>query len=157
MCEKEEEQFQSSNTYWICEKLIDDGDKKVRNHYHIAGKYRGAAHWSSNINLKLTKKVCVIFHNLRGHDSHLIFCELNKFDVKIDVIPNRLGKYMAVFFNKNLVFNVSRQFMNSSLEKLVKNLSYNDFKYLTQQFCSKNLVLLKRKDTYPYDYMNSFK
>ena len=47
--------------------------------------------------------------------------------------------------------------MNSSLEKLVKNLSYNDFKYLTQQFCSKNLVLLKRKDTYPYDYMNSFK
>ena len=64
---------------------------------------------------------------------------------------------MAVFFNKNLVFNVSRQFMNSSLEKLVKNLSYNDFKYLTQQFCSKNLVLLKRKDTYPYDYMNSFK
>ena len=49
------------------------------------------------------------------------------------------------------------QFMNSSLEKLVKNLSDNDFKYLTQQFGSKNLVLLKQKDTYPYEYMNSFK
>ena len=93
---EEEEQFQSSNTCWICEKLIDD--EKVRDHCHMTGKFRGAAHWSYNINLQLTKKVPVIFHNLRGYDSHLIFCELNKFDVKIDVIPNRLEKYMAFFF-----------------------------------------------------------
>ena len=91
---EEEEQFQSSNTCWICEKLIDDDDEKVRDHCHVTGKFRGAAHWSCNINLQLTKKVPVIFHNLRGYDSHLIFCELNKFDVKIDVIPNRLEKYM---------------------------------------------------------------
>ena len=94
---EEEEQFQSSNTCWICEKLIDDDDEKVRDHCHVTGKFRGAAHWSCNINLQLTKKVPVIFHNLRGYDSHLIFCELNKFDVKIDVIPNRLEKYMAFF------------------------------------------------------------
>ena len=97
MSEKEEEQFQSSNTCWICEKLIDNHDEKVRDDCHITGKFRGAAHWSCNINLQLTKKVPVIFHNLRGYDSHLIFCELNKFDVKIDVIPNRLEKYMAFF------------------------------------------------------------
>ena len=54
------------------------------------GKFRAAAHWSYNINLQLTKKVPVIFHNLRGYDSHLIFDELKKFDVKIDIIPNRL-------------------------------------------------------------------
>ena len=42
------------------------------------------------------------------------------------------------------------QFINSNLEKLVKNLSDNDFKYLTQEFGSKNLELLKRKDAYPY-------
>ena len=36
-----------------------------------------------------------MFHNVRGYDSHLIFCELSKFDVKIDVIPNRLGEYMV--------------------------------------------------------------
>ena len=49
------------------------------------------------------------------------------------------------------------QFINSSLEKLVKNLSDNDFKYLTEEFGSKNLELLKQKGAYPYEYMNSFK
>ena len=49
------------------------------------------------------------------------------------------------------------QFMNSSLEKLVKNLTENDFNYLTKEFGSKNLELLKQKRTYLYEYMNSFK
>ena len=48
-------------------------------------------------NLQLTKKVPVIFHNLRGYDSHLIFNELDKFDVKISVIPNGLEKHMVFF------------------------------------------------------------
>ena len=144
MNKEEEEQFQSSNTCWICEKLIEDDDEKARDHCHITGKLRGAAHWSCNINLQLTKKVSVIFPNLRGYDSHLIFDELNKFDVKIEVIPNRLEKYMTSFLNKNLVFIDNMQFMNSSLEKLVKNLSDYYFKYLIQEFGSKNVELLKR-------------
>ena len=105
----------------------------------------------------MTKKVPVTFHNLRSYDSHLIFCELDKFDAKISVIPNGLEKYMAFFLNKNLVFIDSMQFMNSSLDKLVKNLSDEDFKYLVEEFGSKNLELLKRKGAYPYEYMNSFK
>ena len=154
---EEEEQFRSSNICWICEKLIDDDDEKVRDHCHVTGKFRGTAHWSCSINLQLNKKVPVIFHNLRGYDSHLIFNELDKFDVKIKVIPNGLEKYMAFFLNKNLVFIDSMQFMNSSFEKLVKNLSDNDFKYLTEKFGSEKLELLKQKDAYPYEYMGSFK
>ena len=76
--------------------------------------------------------------------------------VKIDVIPNGLDKYMAFITNKNLVFIYNMQFMNSSLEKLVKNLSDHDFKYLTQEFGFKNLEPLKQKDTDPYEYMSSF-
>ena len=49
------------------------------------------------------------------------------------------------------------QFMNSTLEKQIKNLSDNDFKYLTEEFGSKNLELLKQKGAYPYEYMDSFK
>ena len=49
------------------------------------------------------------------------------------------------------------QFMNSSLDKLVTNLSDDDFKYLTEEFGSKNLKLLKQKGAYPYEYMDNFK
>ena len=97
MSYEEEEQFQSSNACWICEKLIDNDNEKVRGHCLITAKFRDAAHWSCNINHQLTKKVSVIFHNLRGCDSHLIFVELNKFNVKINVTPNGLEKYMAFF------------------------------------------------------------
>ena len=48
-------------------------------------------------------------------------------------------------------------FTNSTYEKLVKNLSDNDFKYLTEELGSKNLELLKQKDLFPYEYMDSFK
>ena len=48
MSEKEEEQFQSSNICWICKRLIDNDDEKLRDHCHVTGKVRGAAHWSCN-------------------------------------------------------------------------------------------------------------
>ena len=63
-----------------------------------------------------------------------------------------------IFFKqKNLLLIDSMQFRNSRLKKIVKNLSDNDFKYLTEEFGSKNLELLKQKDAYPYQYMDSFK
>ena len=54
------------------------------------------------------------------------------------------------------MFIDSMQFMNSSPDKLVKNLSEEDFKYLVEEFGSENLELLKQKGDYPYEYMNSF-
>ena len=71
-----------SNICWFCGKLTENTDNKVRDHCHITGKYRGAAHYSCNINSKISKKVLVIFHNLQGYDSHLIFKELSKCDMK---------------------------------------------------------------------------
>ena len=47
--------------------------------------------------------------------------------------------------------------MNSSLDKLVKILSDEDFKYLVQELDSKHLKIFKQKGDYPYEYMNSFK
>ena len=66
----------------------------------------------------------------------------------------------GIFLNKSLVFIESMQFKNSSLEKLVKNLTEDDLtvdlkpKYLTEEFGSKNLELLKQKDAYPYEHMD---
>ena len=63
----------------------------------------------------------------------------------------------GIFLSKDLVFIDSMQFMNFSLDKLVKNLSENDFKYLTEEFGSRNLDLLKQRSAYPYEYMEVLK
>ena len=54
------------------------------------------------------------------------------------------------------MFIDSMQFMNFSLDKLVKNLSDEDFKYLVEEFGAENLELLKQEDPHPYEHMNSF-
>ena len=64
MSGRKEHLFQESNSCWICKKLIDNDEEKVRDHCHVTGKFGRAAHWSCNINFQLTKKVSVIFHNL---------------------------------------------------------------------------------------------
>ena len=126
MREEEEHLFQPSNCCHICEQLINNEDEKVRDYCHVTGKFRGAAHCSCNMNYQSTTKIPVIFHNLRGYDSHLIFSDLNQFDVKISVIPNGLEKYMAFFLGKNIV--------------------------LVKEFGLEYLEILKHKGTYPYEY-----
>ena len=78
--------------------------------------------------------------------------EIGKFDVKISVIPTVLEKYMAFTINKNLVFIDSMQLMNSSLDALVKNLSDNNFKYLSQECTGEFLKLVKQKEVRPFDF-----
>ena len=75
--------------------------------------------------------------------------EIGKFDLKVNVIPNRLEKYLAFTINNNLVFIDSIQLMNSSLDTLVKNLSDNDFKHLSQEISGDLLKLVKQKGVYP--------
>ena len=82
--------------------------------------------------------------------------EIDKFDVKLDVIPKRLEEYVAVTNDKKLVFIDSMQLMHSSFEELVKNLSDNDLKYLSQEFSGEHLKLVKQKGIYPFEYMDSF-
>ena len=57
--------------------------------------------------------------------------KLGKFNLKINVIPNGLEMYMSFSINNKLRFIDSFQFLSSSLDSLVKNLSKDDFKYLT--------------------------
>ena len=56
MTKEEENLLQKSNSCWICKKLIDNDEEKVRDHFHVTGKFRGAAQKICNINFQLTKK-----------------------------------------------------------------------------------------------------
>ena len=49
MSEEEEEEFQSSNACWICEKLIDDEAEKTRDHCHVSSKFRDAGQCSCSL------------------------------------------------------------------------------------------------------------
>ena len=128
MTKEVNEYFKNSTKCWICDNDYIDNDVKVRYHCHITGKYTGSAPRNCNINLKLNRKNSVVFHNLKNHDSHLIMRielgnELGKFNLKINVIPNGLEIYMSFIINNKLNFADSFQFLSSSLESLVKNLS----------------------------------
>ena len=91
---EDENNYQNSQNCCICnQKIIKDKDK-TGNHCHITGKFRGAAHKKCNLELRISRKLPIIFHNLEGYDGHLIFRELNNFkDIDIQVIPKTNEKY----------------------------------------------------------------
>ena len=119
----------------ICGKQYTDKDVRVRDHCHITGKFRGSAHQEYNLKLRIKQediKIPVIFHNLRGYDSHFIMQQIGeiakkraytnkkgeKQDLNINAIPNN----MAFMLGNHLTFIDSFQFMSSSLDRLVSNL-----------------------------------
>ena len=170
MTPSDEEQFQKASKCHICGKEYKNNDIKVRDHCHITGVYRGSAHQNCNLNFQPTNKIPVIFHNLRGYDSHFIMQEIgqivkdNKYtnkkgeecEMSINAIPNNMERYMAFMLGNNLTFIDSFQFMSSSLDKLVSNLPKDSFKYTSEQFKHNRLNLMIRKGVYPYDFMDSF-
>ena len=92
----DEERYQNSQICCICNEKINNDKDKERDHCHITGKFRGAAHKKCNLKLKIPRKLLVIIHNLEGH---IIFKELNNFDnIDIQVIPKTSEKYMNEYY-----------------------------------------------------------
>ena len=83
--------------------------------------------------------------------------ELGKSNPEINVKPNGLDKLSSFSLKKKLSFIDRFQFRSSSLDILVKNLSEGHFKYLSQEFDSNVLDLVKQNGFYPYECMNDFK
>ena len=156
-----------------CGNKYTDKDVRVRDHCHITGKFRGSAHQECNLKLRIKPedlKVPVIFHNLRGYDSHFIMQQIGeiakkyaytnkkgeKQDLDINAIPNSMEKYMAFMLGKHLKFIDSFQFMSTSLDEPVSNynLPKKDLKYTSEMFTGDKLSLMSQKGVYSYDYMD---
>ena len=174
MTKEDEVNFQKATECHICNKQFTNDEIRVRDHCHITGKFRGSAHQECNLKLTLNPdkiKIPVIFHNLRGYDSHFIMQEIGaivknhtyknkkgeKKQMNINAVPNNMEKYMAFMLGNHLTFIDSFQFMGSSLDKLVSNLPKDALKYTSQEYSSEKLELMTRKGVYPYDFMDSFK
>ena len=107
--------------------------------------------------IKNTQKVTIIFNNAEGYDGHIIFKELNNFDnIDIQVIPKSSEKYMSIIINNNIVFINSLQFCKASLDTLAGNLQDSDFKHLMSEFLEDKLKILRKKDAYPYEWVDSY-
>ena len=148
MTNEDEEIYNNSHICWICKQELNTD--KVRDHCHVTGKFRGAAHNKCNLKLRIPRKLPIIFHNLQGYDGHIIFKELNNFDVDIAVIPKGIDKYMSIIVNRYITFMDSFQFYNGSIDTLTSNLYNEDFKYILSEFGADKLEILKRKDAYSY-------
>ena len=163
--------FNTATKCFICGKDFKEGDKKVRDHCHFTGKYRGCAHDDCNLQFSMRYyKVPVFLHNLKNYDSHLIIERANELaqNNRIDIIAQNSEKFITFAF-KNLCFKDSFSFLSSSLDKLVKLSKYeegekkenwqNNFKFSQRNPYVSNdedLDLLTDKGVYPYDYFTSF-
>ena len=147
---------------YLCFKPFGTKQLKVRDHNHLTGEYRGAAHTSCNLQLSTQYKIPVFFHNFRGYDSHLLVWGLAKYpNSKLSVIGQGVEKYLLVEWGPHYQFKDSLQFLPASLERLVENLKTCDvekFVNLKAHFTNatpQQIQLLKQKGIYPYDWMNS--
>ena len=129
----------------------------VKDHDHITGFYRGAAHNECNFKLKLDSKkfqLPVIFHNPCCYDAHLLMQALARAPGEIKYIPNNTEKYIS-FSLGNVKFIDSINFLQSGLDKLVK--STDCFPIIQRTVIEEDQRrLLLKKGIYQYKHMDSF-
>ncbi|KAF4529670.1 hypothetical protein B566_EDAN017511 [Ephemera danica] len=144
---------------YMCDQPFSTNNVKCRDHDHLTGLYRGAAHVRCNLNVKNPRIIPVFFHGLSGYDAHFIVRHLGDFEGDVKVIPNSQEKYIT--FSKK-VGNIKLQyidtyrFMAKSLDELAKLLP-NDRKLTTAEFFPPELFhLVCRKNVFCYDYIDSW-
>ena len=170
---EEQHSFNTATHCHICDTAYTPGQKRVRDHCHITGNFRGSAHEDCNINFNYKNyKVPVVIHNLKNYDAHFIIKyykhktyqkynkktkQMEEKEIPITVIANNEEKYMSFTIGR-LKFIDSFQFLSSSLDALVDNLKkdgLNDFKY-TKRYMGEKWEMACEKGIYPYEYMDNF-
>lgn len=178
---KDRAKFESQQHCHICKRIIVG--RKVRDHDHQTGKFRGAACDNCNKQYFLSKEVSVFFHNLSKYDAHLFIQDLAKLDgnSNIDIIPSTDETYISfmkpveICRDRNptdeptshdkvylkVRFKDSFRFFPGSLQAQAANLHSSQYikteKFLSQKFDDPELIeLLKRKGVFPYEHIKSF-
>ena len=149
--------FRTAETCHVCDKPLE-GDS-LRGHCHITGEYRGAAHNACNLKVRInsqTTSILVVFHNLRGYDSHMLMQTISKVEDRLSCIPNNTEKYIS-FFLGQVRFIDRAQFLLASLDKLVAANPPWAFQITVQHEPNRERrERLMRKGVYPYEYMDTW-
>ena len=146
--------FRTAETCHVCDKPLEGGS--VRDHCNITVEYRGAAHNACSLKLRLNPKttsIPVVFHNLRGYDSHLLMQAISKVEGRVSCIPNNTEKYISVSLG-HLRFIERAQFLLASLDKLVAANPSGAFQITAQHEPNRERrKLLMGNGVYPYEYI----
>ena len=169
---REKKLYDSATTCHICEEEL--GEDRVRDHCHLTGKFRGAAHSECNLKCRVPKFFPVLFHNLSGYDSHLFIKKLQSVvdnGERLKCIPCNEEKYISfskevivdsfekngkkILVKRELRFLDSFRFMASSLDTLSKNLNNEQCIETAKHYSGEKFELIRKKGVYPYEYMDS--
>ena len=182
LTKKQWKKYKKASKCHICYKPFTQTNRKVRDHCHYTGLYRGPAHSLCNLRYKIPSYIPVVFHNLSGYNAHLFIRELGAHTSDMKVIAKNKEDYISFsikvpvekYIDKNgeekdelieLRFTDSFKFMSSSLDSLTKNLvnakrgqSPSGGKKLFgfEDYSDLQYDLLTRKGVYPYEYINSW-
>ena len=157
LSEEDELNFKQATKSFICKESWRK--IRVRDHCHLTGKYRGAAHSNCNLQLQYSNQVPIFCHNLGGYDTHLIMHHLAKYKhLNLTSTPKNKEKYIS-FSVGSARFLDSLNFMNESLSKLMNNLTADGdehLHYVKHHFPDPSeRKLLLRKGVYPYEWVDS--
>src|SRR5271156_3346110 len=134
-------------------------EPKDKDHCHLSGKYRGAAHHTCNLNAKLSKTIPVIFHNLSHYDGKLIvkgFSYVCSDDIK--PVAKSYEEYIS-FTIRSLKFIDSYRFLGCSLDVATEAMEDSDRIILRKEFPTegypddKMFNLMKHKGICDYEKM----
>ena len=161
------ELHESQNECYACNEKFGDGDmRKVRDHCHYTGKYRGALHSKCNLRLRRSRTIPVFFHNLTGYDCHLFVKRLADSPGDVSCIPRNEEKYIT--FNKRVLVDTIEKdtedvnvystlkfmdTMNFMQASLVGNLGRKQLRHTSKYFNDSRVDLMVRKGVYPYEYV----
>jgi hypothetical protein len=165
MTDDDQAKFDGATECYICKRpWVDNPDentRKVRDHCHITGQFRGAAHANCNLQMQADYKIPVFFHNYRNYDGHFVTMGIDRVEAEnhgLQIIGQGLEKYLQFSWGKHIVFRDSYQILSASLEALVANLqkdSADKFRQLRRGFEGRHIDTLLKKGVFPYDWFSS--
>ena len=156
--QKDKQKAKKQTDCYLCKKPLLQKNYRdaVKDHCHMTGKYRGAAHNQCNLKLRInpkTDQIPVVFHNLRGYDAHHLMQAMANLKKEVKCVANNMEKYITISVD-GLRFIDSLNFLQGSLDSLVKATPKEALKITST--ISNGSDLLYKKGIYPYEYMDSF-
>ena len=156
--------FANSSVCFFCNKTLNWDDNEnpvVKDHCHISGKFRGAAHRGCNVNAPRQSKIYIYFHNAKGYDNHHIIEALaaDKKTKNIEVVGNTKEKYVQIR-TKRFFIHDSMAHLSTGLDELAESLKLKgeeNFTFIREEFSSDDQFRYGlQKLAYPYDYITDF-